>query len=153
MYAMFLLAFFLLEVATGVFLYVNRGQAEEITRKSLTTVFNDYNNNTDSKALVDEIQHNFHCCGVDGPKYWTQQIAAALPHSCCQTDNGQGTTCSMAQAWQDGCVPKSIDMVKSQSKSLFKIIIGIAGGELIGIIFALCLASSIKNEERRQGYA
>jgi len=57
-YAMFLLAFFLLEVAVGVFLYVNRGQAESITRKSLTTVFNDYSNKTDSRALVDEIQHD-----------------------------------------------------------------------------------------------
>lgn len=55
---MFLLAFFLLEVAVGVFLYVNRGQAEAITRKSLTTVFNDYSNKTDARALVDEIQHD-----------------------------------------------------------------------------------------------
>lgn len=55
---MFLLAFFLLEVAIGVFLYVNREQAEEITRKSLTTVFNDYSNKTDSRALVDEIQRD-----------------------------------------------------------------------------------------------
>jgi len=57
-YAMFLLAFFLLEVAVGVFLYMNRGQAEAITRKSLPTVFNDYSNKTDSRALVDEIQHD-----------------------------------------------------------------------------------------------
>lgn len=55
---MFLLAFFLLEAAVGVFLYINRGQAEAITRKSLTTVFNDYSNKTDSRALVDEIQHD-----------------------------------------------------------------------------------------------
>lgn len=54
---MFLLAFFLLEVAVGVFLYVNRGQAEAITRKSLTTVFNDYTK-PDARALVDEIQHD-----------------------------------------------------------------------------------------------
>jgi len=55
---MFLLAFFLLEVATGVFLYVNRGQAEAITRKSLSTVFNEYSNKTESRAFVDEIQHD-----------------------------------------------------------------------------------------------
>jgi len=155
MYAMFLLAFFLLEVAVGVFLYINRGQAEEITRKSLTTVFNDYSasNKTDSRALVDEIQHDFHCCGVNGPNDWTEKNAAALPHSCCREDGGQGTTCSKTQAWQDGCLQKSIDTVKEKSGLLFKIIVGIAGSELIGILFALCLASSIKNEERRQGYA
>lgn len=55
---MFLLAFFLLEVATGVFLYVNRGQVESITRKSLTTVFEDYSNKSESRDLVDEIQHD-----------------------------------------------------------------------------------------------
>jgi CD63 antigen len=153
MYAMFLLAFFLLEAATGVFLYVNRGQVEPITRKSLTTVFEEYSNKSESHAFVDEIQHDLHCCGVDGPNYWTERNAAALPHTCCRDDGGQGTTCSKAQAWQDGCVKKSIDLVKNQSGTLFKIIIGIAGGELIGIVFALCLASSIRNEERRHGYA
>ncbi|XP_025206552.1 CD63 antigen-like [Melanaphis sacchari] len=153
MYAMFLLAFFLLEVAIGVFLYVNRGQVESITRKSLTTVFDDYSNKTESRAFVDEIQSDFHCCGVDGPNYWTERNAAAIPHTCCLNDGGQGTTCSKAQAWQDGCLQKSIDLVKDKSGMLFKIIMVIAGGELIGIIFALCLASSIRNEERRQGYA
>lgn len=55
---MFLLAFFLLEAATGVFLYVNRGQVESITRKSLNTVFEDYSNKSESRAFVDEIQHD-----------------------------------------------------------------------------------------------
>lgn len=69
-YAMFLLAFFLLEVAIGVFLYVNRGQAEEITRKSLTTVFNDYSTNkTESRALVDEIQHDVSHRSLHRPKF------------------------------------------------------------------------------------
>ncbi|VVC38422.1 Tetraspanin/Peripherin,Tetraspanin,Tetraspanin, EC2 domain,Tetraspanin, conserved site [Cinara cedri] len=152
-YAMFLLALFLLEAAIGVFLYVNRGQVEPITEKLLTTVFKDYSNDSDSRAFVDKIQHEFHCCGIDGPNYWTDQTAAAIPHSCCKEDNGQGTTCLKTQAWQDGCPKKSVEFVKSKLGKLLNIIIAIAGGELIGIIFALCLASSIKNEERRQGYA
>lgn len=57
-YAMFLLAFFLLEVASGVFLYVNRERIEAISRKSLTTVFNDYSNSTDARTVVDEIQRD-----------------------------------------------------------------------------------------------
>jgi hypothetical protein len=61
---MFLLAIFLLEVAVGVFLYINRDQAEEITRKSMTIVLNDYANKTESRAFFDEIQHDVsdkHC--------------------------------------------------------------------------------------------
>lgn len=57
-YAMFLLAIFLLEVAVGVFLYYNRDQAEEITRKSMTIVLNDYSNKTESRAFFDEIQND-----------------------------------------------------------------------------------------------
>lgn len=72
----------------------------------------------------------FHCCGIDGPNYWTEHNAAAIPHSCCRDDGGQGTTCSKAQAWQDGCLQKSIDLVKDKSGMLFKIIMGIAGGEV-----------------------
>jgi len=72
----------------------------------------------------------FRCCGVDGPNDWTEKNAAALPHSCCRDDGGQGTTCSKTQAWQDGCLQKSIDMVKEKSGLLFKIIVGIAGGEV-----------------------
>lgn len=55
---MFLLAIFLLEVAVGVFLYYNRDQAEEITRKSMTIVLNDYSNKTESRAFFDEIQND-----------------------------------------------------------------------------------------------
>lgn len=55
-YAMFLLAFFLLEAAVGVFLYVNRGQVEGYTRNSMNNVFNDYNNKSESRAFVDELQ-------------------------------------------------------------------------------------------------
>lgn len=72
----------------------------------------------------------FHCCGVDGPNDWTDQNAAAIPHSCCIEDGGQGTTCSKTQAWQDGCLQKSIDLVKSKSGTLLKIIMAIAGGEV-----------------------
>ncbi|XP_025414973.1 CD63 antigen-like [Sipha flava] len=153
LYAMFLLAIFLLEVAVGVFLYINRDQAEEITRKSMTIVLNDYANKTESRAFFDEIQHDFHCCGVDGPQDWVERTATALPHSCCRTDGGPGTTCAKTEAWQDGCLHKTVNMFKTNANSLFKVVMSIAGGELIGIIFSLCLASSIRNEERRQGYA
>lgn len=53
---MFLLAFFLLEVAVGVFLYVNRGQVEGYTRNSMNEVFNDYNNKSEARTFVDELQ-------------------------------------------------------------------------------------------------
>lgn len=53
---MFLLAFFLLEAAVGVFLYVNRGQVEGYTRKSMNNVFDDYLNKTESRKFVDELQ-------------------------------------------------------------------------------------------------
>ncbi|XP_050436074.1 CD63 antigen-like [Adelges cooleyi] len=152
-YAMFLLTLFLVELAIVVYLYINQGKLEEITRSSMTSIFNSYSTKNESKAFVDEMQADFHCCGVDSPSDWTTQGIPALPHSCCREDGGQGTTCSKTQAWQDGCMSKTIEVAKREGSKLFKFVLGIAGGELVGIIFALCLASSIKNEERRQGYA
>lgn len=72
----------------------------------------------------------FRCCGIDGPNDWTDRNVAALPHTCCRNDGGQGTTCSKSEAWQDGCLHKSIDLVKSKSGLLMKIVIGIAAGEV-----------------------
>lgn len=59
---------------------------------------------------------------------------AALPHSCCRNDDGQGTTCSKSESWQEGCLQKSINVVKEKSGLLFKIVVGIAGGEVLYFI-------------------
>lgn len=72
----------------------------------------------------------FHCCGIDGPNDWIVRNVAALPHSCCRNDGGQGTTCTTTEAWQVGCLHKSIDLVKGKSELLFKIVVGIAAGEV-----------------------
>ncbi|XP_050533680.1 CD63 antigen-like [Daktulosphaira vitifoliae] len=153
-YAMFLLAIFLIQVSLGVYAYLHQEQIEVYTRKGLTSYFDNYNKSNSTQTIVDQLQHELHCCGVDNIDYWTaEKNPGGLPHSCCREDQGYGTVCTKTEAWQEGCLPIASQKLKKESWSFIKVVLAIAGGELIGIIFALCLASSIRNEERRQGYA
>lgn len=72
------------------------------------------------------------------------------PWSCCAIkDNKEIKTCSAEEVYRQGCDDLLVSSLKSGGKLLGGIVLGIAGVELIGIIFALCLANSIRNDERR----
>ncbi|KAL6429212.1 hypothetical protein ACFW04_008142 [Cataglyphis niger] len=93
------------------------------------------------------------CCGVESYEDFKKTLNISIPGSCCGKDpNNAAVTCSQQEAYDEGCVVALKDLFKSACAALGGIALGIAAIELIGIIFALCLANSIKNAERR-GYS
>lgn len=143
-FASFLLFILLVQVAVAVYAFVVVKNPENITEE-YRKIF--HNQTVEAnKEFVNVVQSGFECCGIDNPT----DYAGNIPWSCCR-DKKEGETCSYNDSFKDGCSKKITQLLQAIGTTLGGIAIGIAGVELLGIIFALCLANSIRNTERR-GY-
>lgn len=151
-YAIFLLTILVIQVILAICAFVAiRGMDDNGVKQEFQKIFNEYWTNNDDKAIVDTVQTSFHCCGVNGPQDWMNiphSSQNTYPKSCCTTVE-ENQSCPAEQVYRNGCGKALIDGLKDGGKLLGGIVLGIAGVELIGIIFALCLANSIKNADRR----
>ncbi|XP_050455861.1 CD63 antigen-like [Cataglyphis hispanica] len=153
-FATLLLTILIIQVAVAIYAFVVLKNADEIDFKNeyAMNVFNYYTKRESQKELVDLIQQELECCGVESYKDF-KTLNISIPGSCCGKDpTNVALTCSQQEAYEEGCVVALKDLFKSACAALGGIALGIAAIELIGIIFALCLANSIKNAERR-GYS
>ncbi|XP_076234273.1 tetraspanin 6 isoform X1 [Calliopsis andreniformis] len=151
-FASFLLFILLVQVAIGVYTFVLAKNEDSINIKtSYQQVFDRYYTSSADKEFVDIVQGNFQCCGVNGPKDFISGNSPnrTIPWSCCNKREGQ--ICEYGESYKAGCVETLSQTLQKAAVIVGGIAIGIAGVELIGIIFALCLANSIRNAERR-GY-
>ncbi|XP_076753924.1 tetraspanin 6 isoform X1 [Xylocopa sonorina] len=148
-FASFLLFILLVQVAVAVYAFVvvkNIEKQGNIT-ENYRTLFPSYYAKPENREVVDLVQSTLQCCGIDSPMDFDK--LGPIPWSCC--NKPEGDTCSANESAQEGCVQAIKDALNTAGTILGSIAIAVAGVELIGIIFALCLANSIRNSERR-GY-
>lgn len=153
-FASLLLTILIIQVAVAIYAFVVLKNSDEI-KSSIReayekNIFVNYGTDKEDTEAVDAVQSVLGCCGVDSYTDFLKS-GKSIPWSCC--GNPEGTTCS-APTVQDkqGCVTALQTMFTTIGTALGGLALGIAGVELIGIIFALCLANSIKNDERHRGY-
>ncbi|XP_076618616.1 tetraspanin 6 isoform X1 [Colletes latitarsis] len=152
-FASCLLFILLIQVAVAVYSFVvlsnndNRVNIADGYKK----IFQSYYLNHEDEGFVDFIQNELHCCGVTSSSdfYRLQNSTNTIPASCCGKQPKE--ICEPKESYPDGCGSTLTDAFKKAGTVLGGVAIGIAGVELIGIIFSLYLANSIKNAERR-GY-
>jgi len=151
-FAIILLTIFIIQVAIGVYAFLQIRSTDELKKKestALTDAFRDYPR---TRELVDFVQGIAQCCGTDGPGYWyTHFHNDTVPASCC-AENVKPCTSHVAN-YRSGCIDRVFDLLMQSSKIIGGVAIGIAAVEIIGAIFGLCLASSIRNHYRRNIYA
>ncbi|XP_003698251.1 CD63 antigen isoform X1 [Apis florea] len=147
-FASFLLFILLVQIAVAVYAFIvvqNDDNFRNISEK-YQEIFNGYFYNKDNKEFIDLVQKNLNCCGVHSSNDYKDH---SIPASCCNVIKNQ--TCSISDTFTRGCVEALKDTLTLAGTVFGSVAIAVAGVELIGIIFALCLANSIKNAERR-GY-
>ncbi|XP_031841374.1 tetraspanin 6 isoform X2 [Nomia melanderi] len=149
-FASFLLFILLIQVAVAVYAFVviKDSDNESKVREGYTKIFDQYYKSTDSANVVDSVQSVLKCCGVDGPDdFYKINSTAPIPWSCC--GKPENSSCTRGESFETGCNKEIMLMLSYVGSILGGVAIGIAAVELIGIIFALCLANAIKNAERR----
>ncbi|XP_063973654.1 CD63 antigen-like isoform X2 [Diachasmimorpha longicaudata] len=151
-YAVLLLTILVIQVGIAIWAFVALKHVEPSTvEEILQTPVKEYWRKESARSEVDLIQETLHCCGAKSADDWSMQpLNGTIPWSCCKVEkDNKRQFCNAREAYPHGCGEKLSQLLKMIGKGLGGIALGIAGVELVGIIFALCLANSIRNEDRR----
>ncbi|XP_063926745.1 CD151 antigen-like isoform X1 [Zophobas morio] len=106
-------------------------------------VFDDYVHNQQNeynKEKVDTIQQYFHCCGVQGPQYWSS-AGLEYPDSCYSHVNND--------LYFEGCVSKFQESVTGKFRAVGGISIAFALTEAFGTISLWILGNRNSEESQR----
>ncbi|KAK9879961.1 hypothetical protein WA026_008470 [Henosepilachna vigintioctopunctata] len=147
-FAFLLIVIFVLEVTVGVMGYIHRNEVEHMLEDKLNSTISDYYINDDIKSSWDIAQHEGKCCGISGPNDWrTVTKNDSLPHTCCPNTRDDGScTIHSVDHYRDSCFDKLKETFSKHTSIVGGIGIGISLSQIIGILFACCLARSIRKE-------
>ena len=154
-FASILLFILIIQVAVAVYAFVVfKNHDNQVSIKSTySEIFKGYPRHMEEAEIVNIIQSSLKCCGVNSPDDFRTlgNFTGEFPWSCCGKTERE-RVCQQSEVNNvPGCAEKIAEALQTAGTVLGSVAIGIAGIELVGIIFALCLANSIRNIERR-GY-
>ncbi|XP_075969198.1 CD63 antigen-like isoform X2 [Anticarsia gemmatalis] len=151
-YAIFLLVIIIVQVVIAVLLFAYGDTIKDGLVNSVNVLFDKRGSSDVDKAtesVINNLQQQFSCCGKNGPH---EYAALTLPDSCCTKvstiGNVFGGKCTL-EAANEGCAPAIGKFYEKWNKPIAGAAIGIACIEVVGALFALCLANSIRNMDRR----
>ncbi|XP_060524009.1 CD82 antigen [Cylas formicarius] len=167
-----LLIIVVVEVASGVWIYMNQEDLDKFTRASVKNSVKEYSEKDENvQNMFDAIQSKFKCCGADGPADWARikeinmGITANptqynIPSSCCRPEKTEQECFSASKNFKFG---KELDykiifekgcynLIKENIINSLSIIIAVFGTilaiKLLGLIIGLILAFSMKRSNR-----
>ncbi|XP_008556489.1 CD63 antigen [Microplitis demolitor] len=147
-FSVLLLLIFALELGAGICGYMMRNEVGKMLQSRLNNTMPLYKSDPKVQKSWDVMQHDFKCCGIATSSDWAILYPnTELPNSCChevvlnhKCDSNSITVSS------EGCMKKLKDAIEDKAVILGAVGIGIALVQLIGVIFACCLARSIRRE-------
>ncbi|KAG7202540.1 hypothetical protein KM043_009738 [Ampulex compressa] len=148
-FSVLILLIFALEVGAGIAGYIMRGEVGTMLETRLNATMKEYNVDDDIKRSWDIMQHDLKCCGMYGPGDWASLgfVDNTVPDSCCdEVPSGSKCDSNLIYVLNDGCMNKLQSAIEDNALTLGGVGIGIALIQLIGVIFACCLARSIRRE-------
>ncbi|XP_030387627.1 CD151 antigen [Scaptodrosophila lebanonensis] len=155
-YAVLLAVIFIIELAVGIAASVFKKDLEGMVKNSLQDSIK--RSSSEDTMAWDNIQRKLMCCGVDTPADWrTMSANKTLPASCCRPQYVDATVghCTESPAlgrdkyFQEGCVGKLKDRIDKNAVILIGVGIGIAFIQILGIVLACYLATSIRHERAK----
>ncbi|XP_044586602.1 CD63 antigen-like isoform X2 [Cotesia glomerata] len=153
-FAILLLSILVAQIAIAILAFIKlKGFDRQSFDHTYEEMFNDYwkEDKKQDRIFIDLVQTALSCCGIEGPDDFSTSrpgFNGSVPMSCCPIDpKNHQQFCS--QPYSKGCSENVAAFFQLAGKLLGGIALGIAGVELIGIIFALCFANSIRNADRR----
>ncbi|KAL5016111.1 hypothetical protein ScPMuIL_005700 [Solemya velum] len=160
---------FLLEVTGAILVFVFKDQAKQnISEVLQDNVIIRYQDDPDGQSVIDWIQENLYCCGVNGYKDWNKneyfnctkenlsRMSCTVPYSCCidpdkltpgvpnilcgaTSLDDEGTT---ADIYTVGCIPAFINIAEDN----WPIIGGIAIALVVPQLVVICLARMLEGQ-------
>ncbi|XP_015604405.1 CD63 antigen isoform X2 [Cephus cinctus] len=149
-FSVLLLLIFALELGAGISGYTMRGEVRTMLEERLNATMFEYKNNEDVGRSWNAMQHDLECCGLNSPLDWNHTglfPGNNLPDSCCsEIPSTDKCDSNSVNVYPNGCMNILRDTIENNALILGSVGIGIALIQLIGVIFACCLARSIRRE-------
>ncbi|XP_025903162.1 CD63 antigen [Nothoprocta perdicaria] len=149
-FAVLLSLIFLVEIAAAIAGYVFKDKVRAVLEQGLQEAVQKYGEDAALREGVDELQEEFHCCGINNYTDWANVAPFkgndTVPRSCCRVNS---TTCNVhpspATVYEEGCVSSLEAWMKKNIVVVAAVALGIAFFEVLGIIFACCLMRGIRS--------
>lgn len=150
-----LLLIFILELAGGIYGFVNRDEIENQLEKDFNDAIQkkyfDSGDNSFVKKTIDKFQTDFKCCGFNGFEDWQQSTYYAnkstIPKSCCKDQSDQ-SPCPASRDPKDfnqkGCFVEVMDFFKENAYAAAACGIAFAVLQVLGLVFSMCLICALK---------
>ncbi|KAM8711872.1 hypothetical protein ACLKA7_012387 [Drosophila subpalustris] len=144
-YAVCLLVLLILQLTIVVLLFVNKEKFNMAMGEVIDKAWE--SREAREGGVFDAIQKSLKCCGRNGATDYVGQIfSGGLPASCCEG------SCLNPTNIYGGCHDKFVNFMAGSSETAKYAGIGLIVVELVGFIFACCLANNVRNYKRRNGY-
>ncbi|XP_019773137.1 CD63 antigen [Dendroctonus ponderosae] len=135
------------ETAAGVVGYINRNEVEVMLENKLNSTMYKYYTNSDIRRTWDIAQHELNCCGMHGPDDWHKvNNNDSLPHTCCPNAQNDGSCNKNTEHSLNSCFNALKTLLMKYASLIGAVGLGIAGFQVLGIIFACSLARHIRKE-------
>ncbi|XP_046680857.1 CD63 antigen-like [Homalodisca vitripennis] len=145
-FAVLLFLIFLMEVAGGVAGYVLQKDIDAMLKQRMDESMKKYNENPEITNSWNVLQYDLNCCGTDSLKDWEKIYNnGTIPYSCCPT-NPVDEPCTQDKANKAGCLGVLKELLEKNTALVGGFGLGVAFTQLIGVVFACCLARSIRKE-------
>ncbi|XP_022920882.1 CD63 antigen-like [Onthophagus taurus] len=147
-FSVLILLIFGLEAIVGIAGYIRRNDVESMLENRLNESMYNYFNQSGVEKSWNILQHEMKCCGMNGPSDWRQITQNnTLPHTCCPDTVNDGTcTINSLNVYKASCLEELKDTIVTYGALIGGVGIGVALVQIIGVIFACCLARSIRKE-------
>lgn len=152
-FGVFLTLILILEIVAAILGFVFGAQLESALESGMVQTMPQYTTDEQVRNLWNDVQTNFKCCGVINASDWQTKgkyKANSVPDSCCVT---QSANCGVnallnpkGVIYTNGCVSLLEGALMSSGLVIGIVALCFAGVQVIGILFACCLASAIKKE-------
>ncbi|XP_028028806.1 CD63 antigen-like [Bombyx mandarina] len=149
-FSVFLLIIFVAELAVGIAGYMKHTDLEDSVMRNLNASITQYPVDKNVQKTIDIIQTDLQCCGINSPADWADH-GLPIPSTCCsaqEINNGVVADCTenSTNFHSKGCLTKLVVHMKDIGMVLAGVGVGIALVQLLGVIFACCLARSIRSQ-------
>ncbi|XP_071535388.1 CD63 antigen-like [Panulirus ornatus] len=158
-FAVLLCVIFIIQLAAGIASYILRSDVEDFLHQNMFKSMQNYSeSNPGIYRTWNVIQHEHACCGTDDYEDWLAtsfgEEVNGVPDGCCKENTpGCGKDIfdkskhpDLSTINTEGCFDKLKGDVEENVTILGGVVIGIGFVQLIGVVFACCLAKSLKRQ-------
>ncbi|GAB1607040.1 CD63 antigen-like [Argonauta hians] len=149
-FAVLLTIILIFQLAGGIAAFVMKNDVKETLTKTMIKTEKNYQTAEGVKEAWDNVQEDFKCCGVESMTEWNQVFnSTKLPPSCCKGLKDPKTCSTVtpkANLHQEGCGKAFSEWAMANLAKIAAAGLALAFIQVIGIVFACCLAQAIRKE-------